>query len=63
MAKEKTVTDQRLDEAYAIMAQIIRDHGDKYLPIFKRLHEERLQRKANSELKEIALQVAQVKAY
>lgn len=63
MTKEKTVTDARLEEAYTIMAAIIRDHGDKYLPIFKRLHEERLQRKANSDLKEIALQIVQVKAY
>lgn len=59
MAKENTVTDAKLDEAYSIMAAIIRDHGEKYLPIFKRLHEERLQRKASSDLKNIALQIAQ----
>ena len=63
MTKAKIVTDTMLDEAYAIMASIIRDHGEKYLPIFKRLHEERLQRQANNDLKNIALQVAQKKIY
>lgn len=63
MTKAKIVTDTMLDEAYAIMAAIIRDHGEKYLPIFKRLHEERLQRQANNDLKNIALQVAQKKIY
>ena len=47
-----------LEEAYQIMARIVRDYGDKYLPVFKRLHEEREVRKANQGLKDIALQVA-----
>lgn len=63
MTKTTIVTDDMLDTAYSIMAAIIRDHGEKYLPIFKRLHEERLQRKARNNLKEIALQVAQKNAY
>lgn len=56
--KQKIVTDEMLEEAYQIMARIVRDYGDKYLPVFKRLHEEREVRKANQGLKDIALQVA-----
>lgn len=63
MTGQTTVTDAMLDDAYSIMAAVIRDHGDKYLPIFKRLHEERLQRNADNELKEIAVQVAAKKLY
>ncbi|HTN46365.1 MAG TPA: hypothetical protein VL098_08470 [Flavipsychrobacter sp.] len=59
MSQHTIVTDERLEEAYTIMAAIIRDHGDKYLPVFKRLHEERLQRKEKNDLKAIALQVAE----
>lgn len=62
MTKTTIVTDAMLDDAYTIMAAIIRDHGEKYLPIFKRLHEEKLRRQANSDLKNIALQIAQKKA-
>ena len=58
MAKEKTVTNEMIEEAYRIIAGIVRDHGDKYLPVFKRLHEERAHRQANQDLKNIALQVA-----
>ena len=38
MTKTTIVTDAMLDDAYSIMAAIIRDNGEKYLPIFKRLH-------------------------
>lgn len=58
MTNTKIVSDAALDDAYSIMAAIIRDHGEKYLPVFKRLHEEKLQRNARNELKEIALQLA-----
>ena len=63
MTKTTIVTDAMLYDAYSIMAAIIRDNGEKYLPIFKRLHEEKMQRNARNELKEIALQVAQNTAY
>jgi hypothetical protein len=63
MTRQTKVTDTMLDDAYIIMAGIIRNHGEKYLPIFKRLHEERLQRKADSDLKKIALQIADKKTY
>lgn len=58
MAAEQPVTDDMIEKAYRIMARIIRDHGDKYLPIFKRLHEERARRQASHDLKNIALQIA-----
>lgn len=56
--KEKTVTDEQVDKAYSIMARIVRDYGDAYLPVFKRLHEEKEARKANFDLRNIALDVA-----
>lgn len=59
MTAKNTVSDDALDEAYTIMARIIRDHGDKYLPVFKRLYEEKERRKANRNLIDKALQAAQ----
>lgn len=58
MKKEVTITDENIEQAYIIMAHIVRNYGDKYLPIFKRVHEERNARKANQDLKNIALQVS-----
>lgn len=34
------VTEAELRDAWAAMAQIVRDHGDVYLPIFERLDRE-----------------------
>lgn len=58
MSIEKNVTDKMLEEAYRQAATITRDYGDVYLPIFKRLHEERVARHAYISLKELALQSA-----
>ena len=58
MSERGVVTDAVLGHAYMVMAGIIRDNGEKYLPIFKRLHEEMERRKAANDLKDIALQVA-----
>jgi len=55
MEREILLTDEKFNAAYLIIAEIVAKHGDKYLPIFKRLHEEKLQRKANADLKAIAL--------
>lgn len=55
---KNSVTDEMLEQAYIIMAKIIRDHGEKYLPVFNRLHKEREARKAKQDLKNIALQIA-----
>lgn len=55
---KNAVTDQDVEDAYRIAAGIVRDFGDQYLPIFKRLYQERAARKENSNLKNIALQIA-----
>lgn len=59
MQKEKEVTDDQVNKACGIMARIVRDYGDAYLPIFKRLYDEIEMRKAKADLKNIALQFAQ----
>lgn len=59
METSTQVTDEDLEAAYKIMAMIVRKYGDKYLPVFKRIHEERELRKAQQSLKNIALQIAQ----
>ena len=61
MSKANSDFDEKLEKAYFIMAEIIRDHGEKYLPIFKRLHEEREKRKANMDLISIAIKAADQK--
>ncbi len=55
MEKNKTLTDEKFDTAYLIIAGIVTKYGDKYLPIFKRLHDEKQQRQADADLKAIAL--------
>lgn len=59
MSKQEKSLDEKIEESYFIMAKIIRDHGDVYLPLFKRVHEERELRKANRDLKNIALRAVQ----
>lgn len=49
---------EKLEEGYKIMAGIVQKRGEKFLPIFKRLHEELLQRRVKQDLMNIALQVA-----
>ena len=61
MLNVNLVSDEKIDTAYVIIAKIIRDYGDKYLPVFKRIHEEREVRKANLDLKNIALQIADIR--
>jgi hypothetical protein len=52
------INDDELNRCYRIIACIVRDKGDKYLPIFQRVHDEIESRKANRKLKDIALQAA-----
>jgi len=59
METSTQVTDEDLEAAYKIMAMIVSKYGDNYLPVFKRIHEERELRKAQQSLKNIALQIAQ----
>ena len=58
MKNRKPVTTEMLDTAYMIIARIVARDGDKYLPIFKRLHDEKAQRKADADLKTIAILVS-----
>ncbi len=49
---------RELEEAYKIAAVIVKRYGEKYLPVFKRMHDEIEQAKADNSFKQIALQVA-----
>lgn len=48
------VTDEQLDAAHIITANIVIEYGEKYLPVFKRIHEEVRERKAQKDLLAIA---------
>ncbi|MBE7172493.1 MAG: hypothetical protein INR73_18045 [Williamsia sp.] len=58
LMKESILDNDKLEQAYIIMSRIIRDHGSKYLLVFQRLHEEKLTRKQQQNLTQIALQAA-----
>lgn len=45
---------KELEECYHIAANIVNQYGEKYLPIFKRLHAECENRKADSEMLRLA---------
>ena len=47
-----------LNNAYIIVARIVRDFGSAYLPIFKRLKTEIENLKARQSLEDIACQIA-----
>lgn len=54
----KIINEQNIEKSYVIIARIIRDYGDDYLPIFERIHEIREGYKSNQNLKNMALQIA-----
>lgn len=54
MNQTESIPDEKFNLAYTIIAEIVTKYGDKYLPIFKRMHEEKLQRQANADLQRIA---------
>ncbi|WP_306565365.1 hypothetical protein [Flavobacterium lindanitolerans] len=58
MRKPNVMTEENIEKAYIIMAKIVRDYGDKYMPIFQRMHEIREAHKSKLDLKNIALQIA-----
>ncbi|MBW7941447.1 MAG: hypothetical protein H3C64_03385 [Candidatus Kuenenia stuttgartiensis] len=58
MKQTDTLTEEKFNAAYQIIAAIVTKYGDKYLPIFKRMHEEKQLRQANAELEMIAKTVA-----
>lgn len=59
MRKTNILTEKNIEKAYTIMAKIVVMHGDKYLPVFQRMHEIREEYKAKQDMKNIALQIAQ----
>ncbi len=54
----RSPNDNDIEMAYAVMAAVVRDHGETYLPIFERLHKELEARKSNRALLAIALKTA-----
>lgn len=59
MRKADIIAEENIEKAYIVMAKIVRNYGDKYMPIFERIHQEREALKAKQDLKGIALRVAQ----
>ena len=58
MDKKSIIHMQDIEKAYIMMARIVRDYGDKYMPVFQRMHDIRNTYKAKQDLKNIALQIA-----
>ncbi|OSZ82567.1 hypothetical protein CAP35_04680 [Chitinophagaceae bacterium IBVUCB1] len=59
MTQLKRMTDENLQTAYLIIAGIVKKHGDVYLPIFKRVHEEVELRKKQNDLLLLAMKIAE----
>lgn len=59
MKQTKRLTDENLQAAYKIIAGIVRQHGETYLPVFKRIHEEVELRKKQNDLLSLAIQIAE----
>ena len=56
---EEDVTMRELYECYNKLACIIKAHGDEYLPLFERVHNEIESRKEKNRMVDIALRVAE----
>jgi len=54
----KSITTEELKHAYKTAAHIVALYGDKYLPGFQRLHDELEARTRLSDIKSVALRVA-----
>ena len=57
--QDKDVTDDLLEECYVMIARIVKQHGEEYLPIFERLHTEIEERKSRKKLIELAHNVSE----
>ena len=57
----KNLTFRELRDAYEHLAKIIAVYGDKYLPLFERLHSEITKLRSKNELLEVAKIIAQEK--
>ena len=56
--EEEDITDEILKECYVTMARIVNQHGERYLPIFERIHAEIENRNAKRKLLEAALKIS-----
>lgn len=54
----ENVSTEQLQKIYLLAAEIVKKHGDVYLPTFRRIHEELQIRKELDLLKDIALKIA-----
>jgi hypothetical protein len=52
------ITDEMIEDCYKIAAEVVKKHGEVYLPIFERMHNEREARIKNRDLMQIAIEVA-----
>lgn len=55
---KQDITFQDIVHAYELMAKIVTVYGDKYLPIFERLHREIKERQSRHTLLEIAEKIS-----
>lgn len=59
MRKSNVITEESIEKAYSVMAKIVVNYGDKYLPVFERMHEIKEAYQSKQNLKNLALQVVQ----
>lgn len=59
MRKSDVMTEENIERAYTIIAKIVVNYGDKYLPVFQRMHEIKEAYQSKQNLKNLALQVVQ----
>ena len=59
--RKQDITFYDVVRAYKFIANIVTIYGDKYLPIFERLHNEVIKQKSNNELLDIAKNITQKK--
>lgn len=57
-ATAKGTATLQINEAYQIAAELVTKFGDKHLPVFKRLHSEIKKMEETTEIKFIAMSVA-----
>ncbi len=56
--QDSDVTDEMLHDSYILMADIVRTHGEQFLPIFERLHSEIEAREAKKSLLDTAIRMS-----
>jgi hypothetical protein len=56
--KDTSITEETLKIHLTDLANIIEDHGDKYLPVFERVHNELKSFQKQNELREFARRIS-----